>query len=360
MPDQGQRTEQATPHRLRKAREEGRFPVSREFVFAIQFLVFTAIASAATGRWFAALEESMRRVLRQAFELEVTATLAQHVLLEQVWPVMLPLLAVGALLLAVSLLTQLATTGFGFATKQIKLDFSKLGLARLAKLPAQNLSSLFQALLLLPVLSFAAWAVAAENWTTFLQLPMVPLRAGVATVGGATGDLLWKAVWLFVAFGTWDLWRRRRSYQKELRMTRQEVREEHKSNEGNPEVKMRLRRIRRDLLRRRMMAEVPKATAVVMNPTHFAVAIRYDMAAMAAPRVVAKGKNYLALRIKAVALAHQVPVIENPPLAQALYKSADVGQEIPPALYRAVAEILAYIFRLRNGDPGSKAGPQRG
>ena len=114
-------------------------------------------------------------------------------------------------------------------------------------------------------------------------------------------------------------------------------------------MKARIRRLQRDVLRRRMMKEVPTATAVIVNPTHFAVAIRYDLDTMAAPLVVAKGKNYLALRIREKAIENQVPIIENPPLAQALYKSVEVGQEIPPHLYRAVAEILAYIYRLMNG-----------
>jgi len=114
-------------------------------------------------------------------------------------------------------------------------------------------------------------------------------------------------------------------------------------------MKARIRRLQRDHARRHMMKEVPKATAVIVNPTHFAVAIRYQVEGMAAPMVVAKGKNYLALRIREKAAEHQVPIIENPPLAQALYKSVEVGQEIPPHLYRAVAEILAYIFKLMNG-----------
>jgi flagellar biosynthetic protein FlhB len=114
-------------------------------------------------------------------------------------------------------------------------------------------------------------------------------------------------------------------------------------------MKAKIRRLQRDRARRQMMKEVPTATAVVVNPTHYAVAIRYEMDSMAAPRVVAKGKNYLALRIRQKAIDHQVPLIENPPLAQALYKSVEVGQEIPPHLYRAVAEILAYIFKLMNG-----------
>jgi flagellar biosynthetic protein FlhB len=114
-------------------------------------------------------------------------------------------------------------------------------------------------------------------------------------------------------------------------------------------MKARVRRIQRDRARRQMMKEVPKATAVVVNPTHYAVAIRYQLDSMVAPLVVAKGKNYLALRIREKAREHQVPIIENPPLAQALYHSVEVGQEIPPHLYRAVAEILAYIFKLMNG-----------
>jgi flagellar biosynthetic protein FlhB len=126
------------------------------------------------------------------------------------------------------------------------------------------------------------------------------------------------------------------------------VREELKETEGDPQIKGRVRRIQRDLAHRNMMKEVPNATAVIVNPTHYSVAIRYDMETMAAPRVLAKGKNYLALRIRQIATDHQVPIIENQPLAQALYKSADVGQEIPPDLYRAVAEVLAYIFKLMN------------
>ena len=129
-------------------------------------------------------------------------------------------------------------------------------------------------------------------------------------------------------------------------MTKQEVRDELKETEGNPQIKARVRRIQRDLARRNMMKEIPKATAVIVNPTHYSVAIRYEMERMAAPMVLAKGKNYLARRIRQIALEHQVPMVENQPLAQALYKSADVGQEIPPHLYRAVAEVLAYIFKL--------------
>jgi len=132
-------------------------------------------------------------------------------------------------------------------------------------------------------------------------------------------------------------------------MSKQDIKEESKDAEGNPQMKARIRRLMRDRLRLNMMKNVPNATAVVVNPTHYAVAIRYQVDSMAAPLVIAKGKNYLALRIRQKALEHQIPIIENPPLARALYESVEVGQEIPTHLYRAVAEILAYIYKLMHG-----------
>ena len=129
-------------------------------------------------------------------------------------------------------------------------------------------------------------------------------------------------------------------------MTKQEVKQEAKDSDGNPHVKGKIRRLQRDFARRRMMENVATATAVIVNPAHYAIAIRYDHETMATPMVVAKGKNYLALRIRQRALEHHIPLVEKPPLAQALYKSVDVGKEIPAHLYRAVAEVLAYIYRL--------------
>ena len=134
-----------------------------------------------------------------------------------------------------------------------------------------------------------------------------------------------------------------------MKMSKQEIKDESKQTDGNPQIKSRIRRLQRELRRRTMMKDVAKATAIIVNPTHFAVAIRYKMSSMAAPTVVAKGKNFLAARIRKLADEHQIPIVENPPLAQALYKSAEVGQEIPADLYKAVAEVLAYIFKLMKG-----------
>ena len=183
----------------------------------------------------------------------------------------------------------------------------------------------------------------------FLQLPGLAVRSAAGVIAASIQGLLWRFAWVLIGLGVVDFFRQLRRHTSQLRMSKQEIREEMKETDGNPQIKSRVRRIQRDLARRNMMKDVPKATAVVVNPTHYSVAIRYEIESMVAPKVVAKGKNYLARRIREIALEHEVPIVENQPLAQALYKSADVGQEIPAHLYRAVAEILAYIYKLMQG-----------
>ncbi len=179
-----------------------------------------------------------------------------------------------------------------------------------------------------------------------LRLPLQGIAAAAAAVGDAIQMLFWKAAAVFLLFGAVDLFRQYRKHNEAMRMSKEEVKEENKRNEGDPQMKARIRRLRRDLLRRQMMREVPKATAVIVNPTHFAVAIRYESDTMASPVVTAKGRNWLALRIRQIAVENQVPVIENAPLARALYDATEVGRAISPAFYRAIAEILAYVYRL--------------
>ena len=209
-----------------------------------------------------------------------------------------------------------------------------------------------QAVAVLLVFGFTLEWMATENANQLLLLPLSSLEVGLRTVSSLSMGVLWKAAALFVLFGVVDLFRQKRRFASEMKMSKQDIRDEQKETEGSPQIKMRIRRLQRDVRRRRMMDQVKTATALIVNPTHYAVAIRYHHETMPAPVVVAKGKNYLAQRIRARALHHQIPLIENPPLAQALYKSVDVGQQIPPHLYRAVAEILAYIYKLM----GAKAG----
>lgn len=354
MAGREQRTEQPTPRRLERARREGQFPVSREFVSALAFLAFVGLAVMGAPQALIAARGLFAHLVQIAFSSELSPRMLANLLAWMGWNYFAALLAAGFLLTAITLGLQLATTGFGVSWKKLAPDWSRLSpVSRLRQLPSQNLGLLLQALLLLPLFLCAAYAVVKGSLATLLALPRMPLPSGLASVGAVLKDLLWKAAIVFVLVGSVDLFRQRRRWKEQLRMSKQEVREEQKEVEANPLVRMRIRRLQRELARRRMMAEVPKATAIIVNPTHYAVAIRYQVNVMAAPKVVAKGKNHLALRIRETAVRSQVPVIENPPLAQALYRSAEVGQEIPPHLYQAVAEILAYIYRLMRGNlPG--------
>ena len=349
-----ERSEKPTQRRLEKARREGNLPSSREFVSSAQFIMFVAVATAFSGTWFFGLLGLTRGLLRQAFTVGTARdfSIASLIALTHgiVLPSLMPLLGGGAALVVVAVGVQLASTRFGWAPAKLLPDFKRLSIGnRLKNLPAQNVPMFLQALVLLPVVALVVYYEVKENFDRFLVLPWMNAAGGVVTVGAILKALLWRAAGLFLVLGIVDLWWQRSRYTRQLRMSRQEIREELKEQQGNAQMKMRVRRIQRDLARRWMMREVPKATAVIVNPTHYAVAIKYSLETGGAPRVVAKGKNYLARRIRQKALEAQVPIVENPPLAQALYKSVDVGKEIPTDLYRAVAEILAYIYRLMGG-----------
>jgi flagellar biosynthesis protein FlhB len=350
MPDKSGKTEQPTQQRLKKAREQGQFPAAKEFVAALQFMVFLLLLGSGGAAWYRSFRESMRQMLQLAFQPTLTPEDLVGLLLALAWRNLLPLGVAGAGVAIATVAFRLATTKLGISFKKLMPDAARFNpLSRLQELPKQNLPSLVQAMVLLPVFMWAVWVVARDKLEVFLALPLQSVESGFSLLASSMMELFWKAAGVFMVFGCIDLARQLRRHKADLRMSKQEIKEEMKDVEGNPQMKARIRRLQRDRIRRQMMKEVPKATAVVVNPTHFAVAIRYHMDGMAAPLVVAKGKNFLALRIRQIATENQVPIIENPPLAQALYKSADVGQEIPPHLYRAVAEVLAYIFKLMNG-----------
>ncbi len=350
MPDQSSKTEQATPKRLEKAREEGQFPAAREMVSALQFMVFLALLGAGGPRWFAGLRSVTRGLFALAFAGEIHAQDLTHVARQLFAQLFLPLIWAGLAVALATLLIRLITTRFGLSLKKLAPDPARLNpLSKLRELPRQNLPALLQALILLPIFLWAVWVIARDKLEAFLALPLESVESGFTLISTSLMALFWKAAGAFFVFGAVDLYRQMQRHKRDLMMSKQEIREEVKDVEGNPQMKQRIRRLQRDRARRNMMKEVPTATAVVVNPTHYAVAIRYQIESMAAPLVVAKGKNYLALRIRQKAIENQVPIVENPPLAQALYKSVDVGQEIPAHLYRAVAEILAYIFKLMNG-----------
>ena len=347
MPGLSDRTEKPTPRRLLKARREGQFASSRDFVNGLQFTVFVILLAGWGPKVFSDFKQATGAALRQAFRPDIGEATLLQIVHQAFAQALLPLVTGSAVLVATGLVFQLASTRFSFSLHRMAPKASNFNvLSKLRSIPQRGFGSAVQAVALVLLFGLLLYWITVKNGATLLTLPLASLQIGLETMRSLCLSLLWKAVAFFLLFGIIDLFRQHRRFNLQMRMTKQEVRDELKETEVNPQIKARIRRLQRDARRRKMMQEVKTATAVVVNPTHYAVAIRYQHEMMSAPVVVAKGKNYLALRIRAQAVEHQVPLVENPPLAQALYKSVEVGQQIPPHLYRAVAEILAYIYRL--------------
>lgn len=341
------KSEKPTTQRLKKAREEGQFVSSRGALAAVQFVTFVAVIGQILRAWSTQLQTATRHLFLEATLGRISAS---------DWPLLLrgimlqtfsPLLGLGAILFGITLAVHLGLTRFGFSLARLAPQLKRLSpMQRLKDLPARNSKSVIEALLLIFLLGITLRSYGAQHAGLLLRLPLQSVLTGATQVTDAVHGLLWKAAWLLLAFGAYDFGFELRRYTKSQKMTKQEVRQENKSNEGDPQIKQRIRRLRRDLLRRQMIREVAKATAIIVNPTHFAVALRYETEGMPCPVVVAKGKNWLALRIRQVGRQNDVPIIENPPLARALYEAVEVGSAISPVFYQAIAETLAYVYRL--------------
>lgn len=350
MADSSERTEQPTPKRLEKARKEGQFPVSPEFLSAAYFGACIVLLLVFSDRWTLALIEIMRQGLAAGTEWDGGQGSLLVMMRQAGTQHAVPMLTAGVAAAIAALLFQLLQTRFGIASAKLKPDWGRLN-------PSQKVKGILQrgamqfvyALVLLPAMGFVVYSAIHGEWASIHSLPRQDLVGGIRWAAGWSRSLLITMAALFGLVGFVDFHWQSRKYNKSLRMSKQEIKDEMRESDGNPLIKARLRKLQRGLLRRKMVQDVPKATLVVVNPTHYAVALRYAPGESAAPRVLAKGRDHLALRIRKIAMEHQVPVVENPPLARSLYQSSKVGHDIPPQLYRAVAEVLAYIYRVMQG-----------
>lgn len=355
-----ERTEEPTPKRLREAREKGQAPRSRELAMTVVMLLGSG-ALLGAGSWFVGRVEAL---MVEGFTLDRAAALDPSLMLRQfgelatrALSMLTPLLAV---LLVAALLTPAFLGGWVFSWQAVAPKAEKLS-------PAKGLKRVFGPKGLMELLKamgkFAVVATAAAMyiWASldrFQVLGRMPLQEGMAESAYliVLALLLLSAALILIA--AIDVPFQLYTHHKEMRMTRQEVREELKQTEGRPEVKSKIREQQQAMAQRRMMNDVPGADVVVTNPTHVAVALRYDGERMDAPVVVAKGVGPVALRIREVAEDAGVPLFEAPPLARALNAAADIGEPIPPSLYRAVAEVLAWIYQVRRLRPGEHVPPR--
>ncbi|MGP1675573.1 MAG: flagellar biosynthesis protein FlhB [Burkholderiales bacterium] len=344
-----ERTEPASERRREQAREKGQVARSRELSTLVLLLAAGGGLRFMGSGLADALSDMMRHGMRLdralAFDTDLMLLRLQHSSLD----VLLAFAPLLLLLMLAGIASGLLLTGWLFSAQALQPDFGRLdplkGLARMASAHGvvEMLKAIAKAALVGGVAAWVLW----HNSGAVLSLAAEPLGAGMAHLVNLLGTsfLMMAASMALIAavdipFQIWD-------NEKKLRMTRDEVRKENKETEGDPQVKAHIRSQQREMARRRMMSEIPKADVVVTNPTHYAVALRYQDGAMQAPRVVAKGAHLLAARIRALAEEHRVPILEAPPLARALYRHAEPGDEIPAALYTAVAEVLAYVYQLR-------------
>lgn len=343
------KTEAPTPHRLEKAREDGQIPRSRELTSLLMLLVGISII------WMGGdpLARQLAAMLSTGLHFDHSIINDPNLIVKQisqlikqaVWA-LLPLIF-GLVIVAIT--APMLLGGILFSGKSIQFKFSKMnpisGLGRMfsAQAGAELLKAFLKAIL---VGSVTAWYL-LHKWPEMMRLMSEPPLAALGhalNMVAVCGLLIVLGLTPMVGF---DVFFQIFSNIKKLRMSRQDIRDEFKQQEGDPHVKGRIRQQQRAAARRRMMSDVPKADVIVTNPTHYSVALQYDENKMSAPKVLAKGAGLVALRIREIGNEHRIPMLEAPPLARALYRHAEIGQQIPGQLYSAVAEVLAWVWQLR-------------
>lgn len=344
-----ERTERPTARRLEKAREEGNVPRSVELSAAAVLLVGGGGLHFLGGSIGAKLLDIMRSALSISPAEAVNPGLALSAASSELLRGLIVCAPILGLTLIAALVAPLALGGWNLSLGALAPNFERLdpiaGFGRFFS--ARGAVELGKAFGKFLVVATVAVLVLRKQSPQLLALSAAPLHVGIAQAANLTSDALLAVSGGLVLIAAVDVPFQLWQYSQKLNMSRDEIRQEVKESEGAPEVRMRIRRAQREIAKRRMMHEVPKADVVIVNPTHFAVALRYDESRMRAPLVVAKGSDLIAARIREIATEHAVPIFEAPPLARALHASVEIGSEIPATLYIAVAQVLTYIYQLK-------------
>jgi flagellar biosynthetic protein FlhB len=347
--DQGEKTEEPSQHRIDEARKKGDVASSKELNSVLILTgTFTALVLS-TVYIFEVLTEYIDWLYGLEITKAYTKEMGVHILKKtflvagkSIFPVFMTSIILG-------FLTQVMQIGILYAPDVLQLKFDRVnpqnGFKRIfsKKSIVEVLKGLFKFSIVLGI-TFYVINDNLSSFTGFLHTEaaeslsygkMFAMKLAMSILLGlgivALGDFAWEKY----------------SYKEKLRMTKQQVKEEHKEREGNPEIKQKIRQIQREMSSKRMMADVPKADVIITNPTHISIVVRYDNETMIAPEIIGKGQDHLALRIREIAKNHDIPIVENVPLARALYKTVKVGEGVPRSLYKAVAEILAFVYRLK-------------
>jgi len=345
-----EKTESASPQRLEKAREDGQVVQSRELA------TFVVLMTGGATLWMMAsgLGQTMSHIVRSGLQFDpAIARDSSHVmaqLSDQFFEAALALAPFLGLVVIATLASPLLLRGWLFSAKAFAPKFDRLnplsGIKRMFS--TQGLIELVKSLAKVGLLGgVAAWLI-GSNLGAILSLSLEEPSLAIQHMGDIIGKVFMLAAGAMIFIVVLDLPYQLWSYYNKLKMTKEQLRQESKESEGDPHLKARIRSQQREVARRRMMSEIPTADVVVTNPTHYAVALKYSEGKMRAPRVVAKGADAVAAKIRELAAEHKVPLLEAPPLARALFRHTELGDEIPATLYAAVAEVLAYVFQLRH------------
>ena len=348
MADDLEKTEEPTSKKIEDARKEGNVAKSMEFsgfvvlfISALIIIFYLKYVSIDLEKYFAFITSLIGKELTKnlIYQIVIKSFLAFIIILS---PVMFTIMIAGVL-------ANVFQTGFLFTTKPIMPKLEKIN-------PIKGFKRLFSAKTIIEGIKMTlkvavAFGVGYYLFLGFLnEIPKLALMTVLEQIRWFSQKaviLIFSMMAVFLVFALIDFIYQRYSYKKSLRMSKQEIKDEFKQTEGNPEIKAKIRQLQREMSKKRMMAEVPKADVVITNPTHYAVAIRYDKEKEEAPRVIAKGIDNLALKIKEIAREAGVMIVENRPLARELYKSVEIEEIIPPKLYQAVAEVLAFVYKAK-------------
>jgi flagellar biosynthesis protein FlhB len=344
------KTERATPKRTQDAREKGQVAKSREVGSALIMVACLAYFYFGAGGIIGPMMEVMKSSFRDLQRVDMTVDMIQllvFTLLVKTLAMVMPLLLT---LMAAGVVANLLQVGIIFSAEPIQPKLSKIsplnGLKNLFSF--KTVAELLKSIVKISMVGIIAYLTIHNEMLGVLPLMEQDIWQIMTYIGHVSFKILFATCWVLIILALLDYLYQHWEHGRSLRMSKQDIRDEYKNMEGDPLIKSRIRRLQREMAMRRMMAKVPTADVVITNPTHLAVALKYDQGRMAAPVVVAKGANLIAERIKEIAKENGVAVVENKPLAQVLYKMVDIAEAIPDNLYQAVAEVLAYVYRLKS------------
>ncbi len=348
--DKFDKTEQATPRKLEQSREKGEVAKSKDATSVVMLLGSIGIFYFFSDNIIENISSLVRDLFAESATVELTVANAQGLLLKiskGILYIMMPFL----LLPLIGLVANFLQIGFIFSLTPITPKLSKVnplsGLKRLfgAAAGMEFLKSLAK----MVIVGFVAFSVLKDEVQNFGELADTETMTMFMYLGTISFKVLVRSAWVLVVIALIDFIFQKWEKNRNMKMSKHEIKEEYKDTEGQPLVKARIRSLQRSLAKQRMMQEVPEATVVITNPTHFSVALKYEQGTMSAPVVVAKGAGVAAKKIREIAKENGVPLVENKPLARALWKLVEVGSEVPENLYQAIAEVLAYVFKLKKG-----------